>query len=101
MFTTAGRDPARTNRVMGELWSHATKANLSPVRWRLGFYNLRDVLHARDPHFQERAFGTVRMETVWGCEIVVVSLSDTIELITYDRSAPRASAFTTLVPGER
>lgn len=96
LFTIDGRDPAWTNRVMSQLWAHATKLNLTPVLWRVGFYNLRDVLHARDPHFRSRPYSTVRLESVWGADIQVITLGDAIELVAADEST---RTLTTIVPG--
>jgi hypothetical protein len=95
-----GRDPARTHRIMGELWSHATKINLEPLRWKLGFFNLRDVIKARDPHSSDRDYDRVRLETLWGCTIDVVSLFDTIELVAVDHRDGHKN-LTTLIPGEK
>lgn len=101
VLTLVGRDPEWTNRVMGELWAHATKINLEPVRWRLGLFNLRDVIRARDPHFQDRAYSVVRPESVWGCTIEISTLFDAVALVAFDKSAPRETAYKTLVPGDQ
>lgn len=98
MLTTAGRDPAWTNRVMAELWANATRLNLQPLCWRLGFYGLRDVIRARDPDFQAKDYRTVRIPTVWGCEIQVVSLWDTTELVAVEEKPDGTRVMTTLVP---
>jgi hypothetical protein len=99
-FTLEGRDPADTHRIMGELFAHATKMNVEPLRWRLGFFNLRDVLSGRDPLFRQHDYDRVRLESVWGCAMDVVTFYDTIELVVIDQRGP-SRHLTTLVPEEK
>jgi hypothetical protein len=83
MLSLVGRDPSATGRQMSNLWASATARGIVPVRWELGFFNLRDLQQARDPGHGGRSY--VRLiESTWGCDISVVSFCDEIALIASD-----------------
>lgn len=95
-LTIDGRDPTETHRLMGELFAHATRARLSPIKWQLGYFNMRDLIRGRDPGFKDHDH-RVRMEVVWGCTIEIVAFYDLVNLVTRDANDP-VGIFRTLVP---
>ncbi len=91
IYALVGRDPNWTHQAMGTVWSTATKLNLEPLVWEIGFLNLRDLIKARDPHFQERDYRVGRLETAWGCIIRVICLYDHVTLVANDKGGPQST----------
>ena len=91
MLTVMGRDPGWTMEAMARLFAHATSLNMNPVCWEVGFFNARDVVAAKcGPGWRDRPW--TRLETVWGCALSVVSLSDGVALIAHGVGAPNEEA---------
>jgi hypothetical protein len=43
MLSLVGRDPAATGRSWATLWASMTARGITPAKWELGFFNLRDL----------------------------------------------------------
>lgn len=98
MVTPSSRDEEWTHRAMAELFSAATKMNVTPSEWHVGFFCLCDLLKARDPLMRhKRGAAVVRPETAWGCPVKVIMLSDYVALVAVDKET---GARQVLVAGE-
>lgn len=99
MFTPEGRDLAWTHRTMAHLFAAAQRANMTPIVWELGFWNMRDLIGTRDSGFRTKSYEEIRMETVWGCGIIIDTFGDKVALLV--RSDDGKSAVThRLIAGE-
>lgn len=83
MLTIQGRDESWSHRAMAELFAEAVKRNLQPHLWRVGYFVLRDLVKTVDPLMKHKP-RLNRPQTVWGCPIETIMLSDHVELVAVD-----------------